>query len=52
MNDTVALRASTRPVHERSFRTHDGLDLFYRHWPATASRVRGAIVLFLSLIHI
>ncbi|MET0204838.1 MAG: bifunctional alpha/beta hydrolase/class I SAM-dependent methyltransferase [Casimicrobiaceae bacterium] len=46
MNDTVALRASTRPVHERSFRTHDGLDLFYRHWPATASRVRGAIVLF------
>jgi len=34
-----------RPVHEHSFTTHDGVELFYRHWPATAPR-RGAIVLF------
>jgi alpha-beta hydrolase superfamily lysophospholipase len=33
-------------VHERTFRTHDGADLFYRHWPAQGARARGAIVLF------
>ena len=35
-----------RPVEEHSFRTHDGVDLFYRHWPAAAARTRGAIALF------
>jgi len=35
-----------RPVEERTFRTHDGVDLFYRHWPAVASTTRGAIVMF------
>ena len=34
-----------RPVHEQHFQTHDGVKLFYRHWPATGQR-RGAIVLF------
>jgi alpha-beta hydrolase superfamily lysophospholipase len=34
-----------RPVEEKTFRTHDGIDLFYRFWPATGA-VRGAIVLF------
>ncbi len=34
-----------RTVEEKTFRTHDGVDLFYRHWPAIGAR-RGAIVLF------
>lgn len=36
---------STRPVTEHTFTTHDGVDVFYRHWPATGTR-RGAIVMF------
>jgi alpha-beta hydrolase superfamily lysophospholipase len=35
-----------RPVRESIFRTHDGADLFYRHWPATGGRRRGAVLLF------
>jgi alpha-beta hydrolase superfamily lysophospholipase len=35
-----------RPVEEKTFRTHDGVDLFYRHWPAVAGVARGAIVMF------
>ena len=35
-----------RPVEEKTFRTHDGVDLFYRYWPAATGAVRGAIVLF------
>ena len=35
-----------RPVEEKTFRTHDGVDLFYRHWPAVTSAARGAIVMF------
>ncbi len=34
-----------REVNERTFRTFDGVDLFYRCWPA-AQRSRGAILLF------
>ena len=34
-----------RIAQENTFRTHDDVDLFYRHWPATAPR-RGAIVMF------
>ena len=34
-----------RHVEEKTFQTHDGVELFYRHWPA-AGRRRGAIVLF------
>src|SRR3954453_10694063 len=45
MNDMRA-GVPLRPVHERSFRTHDGVDLFYRHWPALQAPARGAIVLF------
>jgi alpha-beta hydrolase superfamily lysophospholipase len=36
--------ASRTPV-ESSFSTHDGVELFYRRWPATAPR-RGAVLLF------
>jgi len=47
MNDIVAAPLSTkRPVVESTFRTHDGVDLFYRHWPATEQPVRGALILF------
>lgn len=36
---------SLRVAEEKSFRTHDGVDLFFRYWPALGPR-RGAIVLF------
>jgi len=35
-----------RPCEERSFKTHDGVELFYRCWPATAETRRGAVVMF------
>ena len=35
-----------RQVEERTFRTHDGVDLFYRYWPAASPAPKGAIVLF------
>ncbi len=35
-----------RPVQEHRFSTHDGVSLFYRHWPATSGRARGAVLLF------
>jgi len=34
-----------RPVQEQHFTTHDGVSLFYRHWPATAPR-RGCVLMF------
>jgi alpha-beta hydrolase superfamily lysophospholipase len=35
-----------REAIERRFTTHDGVELFYRHWPAVSRESRGAIVLF------
>jgi alpha-beta hydrolase superfamily lysophospholipase/phosphatidylglycerophosphate synthase len=35
-----------RTVEEKTFQTHDGVDLFYRYWPAVSERPRGAVVLF------
>jgi alpha-beta hydrolase superfamily lysophospholipase len=37
---------SMRAVHENSFQTHDGVSLFYRHWPSRSEKPHGAIVLF------
>ncbi|MGO9484566.1 MAG: bifunctional alpha/beta hydrolase/class I SAM-dependent methyltransferase [Rhodomicrobium sp.] len=34
-----------RDGQEQSFVTHDGIDLFYRYWPATAPR-RGCVAMF------
>ncbi len=34
-----------RAVEEKTFTTHDGVELFYRYWPASAVS-RGAVVLF------
>lgn len=31
---------------ESTFATHDGVAIFYRHWRATATRRRGAVVMF------
>lgn len=35
-----------RKAEERRFTTHDGTELFYRHWPATSATPERAIVLF------
>src|SRR6202790_2454369 len=45
MNDMTA-GPQLRPFFERTFRTHDGVGLFYRHWPAIRGPARGAIMLF------
>jgi alpha-beta hydrolase superfamily lysophospholipase len=37
---------TARVCAEHHFTTHDGLSLFYRHWPAIHTPRRGAIVLF------
>ena len=37
---------AARQAVERTFATHDGVDLFYRHWPSQSAQARGAIVLF------
>lgn len=36
----------SRQANEQTFVTHDGVDLFYRHWPAVGGERRGAVVLF------
>jgi alpha-beta hydrolase superfamily lysophospholipase len=35
-----------RAVEERTFQTHDGVSLFYRHWPGVSPTPRGAVLLF------
>jgi alpha-beta hydrolase superfamily lysophospholipase len=36
----------TRTAEERFFTTHDAVELFYRHWPATSRTDKKAIVIF------
>lgn len=38
--------APLRRLDESTFRTYDGVELFYRYWPAAAKVPRGAVVLF------
>ena len=38
--------ATPRQASEHTFPTHDGVPLFYRHWPATGGERRGAVLLF------
>ncbi|MGE0012971.1 MAG: bifunctional alpha/beta hydrolase/class I SAM-dependent methyltransferase [Azoarcus sp.] len=38
-------RLNERPMIENRFSTHDGVELYYRHWPAAGER-RGAVVMF------
>ncbi|WP_017759806.1 alpha/beta hydrolase, partial [Pseudacidovorax intermedius] len=40
------MTATPRIAEELHFQTHDGESLFYRHWPATGSARRGAVLLF------
>ncbi|MEP7329822.1 MAG: bifunctional alpha/beta hydrolase/class I SAM-dependent methyltransferase [Betaproteobacteria bacterium] len=35
-----------RPMREYTFATHDGVELYYRHWPALGGPTRGGIVMF------
>ena len=35
----------TRECRELTFTTHDGVELFYRHWPAIGTSPGGAVVL-------
>ncbi len=35
-----------REVTEHRFTTHDGLEIFYRHWPARSVRPSGCVVMF------
>ncbi|MDL2317170.1 bifunctional alpha/beta hydrolase/class I SAM-dependent methyltransferase [Desulfovibrio sp. OttesenSCG-928-A18] len=37
---------NARTAEERRFTSFDGMELFYRHWPALSEKARGAIVLF------
>ena len=38
--------STVRPAEERNFKTHDDVELFYRHWPALTENPKGAVVLF------
>jgi len=42
MNDIPA----SRPVEEHLFTSHDGVELFYRYWPAITVKPKGATVIF------
>src|SRR3989440_2215410 len=50
MGSASAWRASrlalTRAPQQANFASHDGTELFYRYWPATAAKAKRAIVLF------
>ena len=35
-----------RPVEDRTFRTHDDVELSYRYWPGVSETPRGAVALF------
>lgn len=38
--------AAVRTTREATFTTHDGVELFYRHWPAGTGNPVGAVLLF------
>ncbi|RWK30624.1 bifunctional alpha/beta hydrolase/class I SAM-dependent methyltransferase [Mesorhizobium sp.] len=42
----AACAVEQRVAQERTFRTHDGTEIFYRYWPAVGQPARGAVVLF------
>ncbi len=45
-NMTDKVSPPLRKVEEKSFRTHDDVDLFYRYWPTESGVAKGAIILF------
>ncbi len=40
------MNSGVRTMEEKSFTTHDGVDLFFRYWPAESNNRKGAVVLF------
>ena len=46
LSNPASAAALARTAQERTFRTHDGVELFYRHWPALSGPARGAIAMF------
>ncbi|MER8484691.1 bifunctional alpha/beta hydrolase/class I SAM-dependent methyltransferase [Mesorhizobium sp. M1322] len=42
----AASASEQRVAQERTFRTHDGTEIFYRYWPAAGQPATGAVVLF------
>lgn len=45
-NITAAPAGLERVAEERTFRSHDGTEIFYRYWPAVGEPAKGAILLF------
>src|SRR5437899_8366556 len=43
---TAPAQSLARQAQERTFRSHDGTEIFYRFWPAVSAEARGAVVLF------
>jgi len=39
-------KAAARAAEEKNFETHDGVELFYRYWPASTKKAKGAVILF------
>ncbi|TIP13445.1 bifunctional alpha/beta hydrolase/class I SAM-dependent methyltransferase [Mesorhizobium sp.] len=42
----AALASLKRVAQERSFKSHDGTEIFYRYWPALSESRKGAVLLF------
>lgn len=42
---TLERTKASRVPEEHTFVTHDGVRLFFRHWPAQAARPKGAVIL-------
>jgi alpha-beta hydrolase superfamily lysophospholipase len=42
----TAAQTAGRVARERSFKSHDGTEIFYRHWPVASANPKGAILLF------
>ena len=42
----MSLSSTRRPCAQHRFDSHDGVALFYLHWPATSASRRGAVVMF------
>jgi alpha-beta hydrolase superfamily lysophospholipase len=42
----AAVASLKRVAQERSFKSHDGTEIFYRYWPALSESRKGAVLLF------
>ncbi|TIS88641.1 MAG: alpha/beta fold hydrolase [Mesorhizobium sp.] len=47
LHENITAAASLeRVAQERSFKSHDGTEIFYRYWPALSESRKGAVLLF------